>query len=328
MPKKVELSCRTVIFTVLLLLGLYFLYQIRSILVSIFVAFILMAAINPTVERLQRRRLPRPLAILGVYVVVIAILVFILAGIFPPLIDQTTKLVFSLPSYLEMLQLAPVDPALISAQLGQLGSVPANVLKIVAGVVSNVIGVFFLGVTTFYLLVERERLDHYLEILGGKENGRFWGGLIERLERRLGGWVRAELLLMVIVGVMVYVGLVILGVNYALPLALLAGLLEVVPNIGPVISAVPAVVVGLAASPLTAIAVAALYFLVQQLENSLIVPQVMARKVGLRPLVVILALATGFELGQVAGAILAIPILLLILTILSEFFPSIFPENP
>jgi predicted PurR-regulated permease PerM len=127
---------------------------------------------------------------------------------------------------------------------------------------------------------------------------------------------------MLIIGVMSYIGLRLLGIEFALPLAILAGILEIVPNIGPVLSAIPAILAGLVISPLMGLAVAALYFLVQQLENTLIVPQIMAREIGVRPLVVIISLAIGVELGGFIGVVLAIPFMLLLRITASEFFSS------
>jgi len=141
------------------------------------------------------------------------------------------------------------------------------------------------------------------------------------LEHHLGGWIRAQLILMSLIGVLVYLGLTILGIEFALPLAILAGLLEIIPNFGPTMAAVPAILMGFAISPLTGIAVGALYFLIQQLENSLIVPQVMKRTVGFNPVVTIIALMIGFKLGGAFGAVLAIPFGLMIKAIIFELFP-------
>jgi len=127
---------------------------------------------------------------------------------------------------------------------------------------------------------------------------------------------------MTIVGVLSFVGLRLLGIEFALPLAILAGLLEIIPNIGPIVSAIPAVLSGLTVSPLMGLAVAALYFLIQQIENSIIVPRVMQKVVGVNPLVTILSLAIGFKLAGVAGAILAIPVVLVIQVATSEIFTS------
>ena len=123
---------------------------------------------------------------------------------------------------------------------------------------------------------------------------------------------------MTIVGLLTYVGLRLLAIDFALPLALLAGLLEVIPNLGPVIAAIPGVFLGLSVSPVTALAVGAMYFLVQQLENSVIVPKVMKRSVGLNPLVTIIVLIVGYQLAGLAGAVLAVPVTLLVTVVLSH----------
>ena len=110
----------------------------------------------------------------------------------------------------------------------------------------------------------------------------------------------------VIIGLLSYIGLTVLGIPYALPLSLIAGVLEVIPVIGPIISAIPAILIAVVFSPFLGLGVAALYFVIQQLENHLIVPQVMKRAVGLNPLVVILAIAIGSKLLGLAGALLAV----------------------
>ena len=136
----------------------------------------------------------------------------------------------------------------------------------------------------------------------------------------MGSWVRGELTLMLAVGIFTYIGLSILGVEIALPLAILAGILEIVPNIGPIISAVPAVLVALTIHPLTALATASLYFLVQLAENNFLVPKIMQKAVGVNPLISILGLMIGFRLAGPAGAILALPSIIVIHTIGLEYF--------
>ncbi|HUS59991.1 MAG TPA: AI-2E family transporter [Nevskiaceae bacterium] len=322
MPKKVEISHRTIIFTVLFLISLYFLYQIRQILVVLFISFVLMSAFNPVVNKLEKLKIPRLLGIIIVYLLVILGLGVSIAGVIPPLVDQTATLISRLPDYFQNLRLPAIDQDIISSQINQLGSIPANLLKITVNIFNNFTALLVIAVVTFYFLIERKNLDHYLAVLFGGDGKDKARAFIDKLERRLGGWVRAQLTLMVIIGVMSYIGLRLLGIEFALPLAILAGILEIVPNIGPVLSAIPAVLAGLVISPLMGLAVAALYFLVQQLENTLIVPQIMAREVGVRPLVVIISLAIGVELGGFIGVVLAIPFVLLLQIAFSEFFSS------
>jgi predicted PurR-regulated permease PerM len=146
-----------------------------------------------------------------------------------------------------------------------------------------------------------------LTLLFGQGNEKKIESVIDEIERRLGGWVRGEIVLMTFVGVLSYIGFRIIGLHYALPLAILAFLLEIIPNVGPILAAFPAVLIGLTISPFHAVAAAALGFLVQQVENTILVPRVMKQVAGVNPLITIISLAIGFKLAGVGGAILAVP---------------------
>jgi predicted PurR-regulated permease PerM len=113
---------------------------------------------------------------------------------------------------------------------------------------------------------------------------------------------------MLLVGLITYVGLRLLGIPYALPLAILAGLLEIIPYFGPIIAAIPAVIIGFSISPLIGIATTALAFLIQQLENYLIVPKIMEKSVGVSPVIILLALMIGFKIAGAMGALISIPV--------------------
>jgi len=322
---KIEISHRTVIFTVFFLLFLWLLYQIRHILVILFVGIILMSVLNPIVERLEKLKIPRLAAVLLIYLAILGFFGLILAGIIPPLVNQTKILISRFPSYYKSLEDLGIDGEILNSQmeglLNRLSTISFDLIKLTVGFLGNFLVVFTLIFVSFYLLLERKNLDEYLEKLFGPANVKI-GKVINKIEKRLGEWVRSQTILMFVVGIMCYFGLILLGIEFALPLALLAGLLEIVPNIGPTLSAVPAILAGVAISPLMGLAVAALYFLVQQLENNIIVPQVMRKGAGVNPLITILALGSGFKIGGAVGAILAIPFIILIETILKEAFRS------
>ena len=146
--------------------------------------------------------------------------------------------------------------------------------------------------------------------------------IFEKVEKRMNAWFWGEAVLMVLVGLLTFLGLNLIGMKYALPLAVLAGLLEVVPNLGPVISAVPAALVGFSQSYMMGIAALALAFIVQQLENNLIVPFVMKKAVGLNPIITLIALVVGGKLAGVLGVLLAIPISLFVETVLVEILAT------
>jgi predicted PurR-regulated permease PerM len=187
------------------------------------------------------------------------------------------------------------------------------------GIFSNIVSVFTIFVITFYLLMERKNLDSLLLYLFGEQKALNAINIINKVEERLGAWVRGQLTLILIIGTMTYVGLTLLGVPYALPLAIFAGILEVIPNIGPIVSAIPAIIVAISVSPWHIVFVIILYFVVQQLENQLIVPIVIRKSVGLPPLITIVSLLIGFRLAGVIGGILAIPIVVTIETVVSQY---------
>lgn len=321
MPTKIEISHRTIIFTIFFLILIWFLYQIRQIILAVFISVVLMSALNPTIDRLERVKIPRILAIIIVYLLILGGFGVVLSFVIPALIDQTSFFVNRLVSFLKGFHFFGIKTDILAAQVAQFGSIPANLLKLIVSAFSNLLTLAALFVITFYLLLERKNLDRYLMILFG-DNEKKAKGFVDKVEKKLGGWVRGEVALMTIVGLLTYIGLRLLGMEFALPLALLAGILEIIPNIGPLVAAVPAVLVGLGTSLWMGAAVAALYFLVQQIENSVIVPKVMQKAAGVNPLATILGLTIGFKIAGIVGAVLAIPLVLVIQVVASEIFTS------
>ncbi len=326
MPKKIEISHRTIIFTVLFLIFLWLIYFLRGVLVLLFLSLILMATVSPLIDKLERWRFPRVLAIVLVYFLIFLVIGLAIWGVIPPLINQTQNLISRFPNLVESLRWLGVDRQMFYSQLNQLteklGVISGGIIKTFVSFFQNLINIIVLIVISFYLLLEKKNLNKYLLHFFGDNVEKRGEKIMKQIEKRLGGWVRAEILLMIIIGLLTFIGLTLLGIDYALPLAIFAGFLEVIPSVGPFISAIPAVLVGLTISPLMALAVAALYFLIQQVENSFIVPQIMSKECGINPLITIIALIIGFKLGGVIGAILAVPIVLLIEIILKEISTS------
>ena len=203
--------------------------------------------------------------------------------------------------------------------LNQIGIIPAQALKIGISIFSNVLGVLTVLILAFYLLLTRDKLDEALGFFFGDDRRKEAIKLVDVLEQKLGGWARGELALMVLVGVSTYFGLILLGIPFALPLALLAGLLEIVPYVGPIISAIPSVIIGLGISPIIGLATAALYFLIQQVENYVFVPKVMEKSVGVSPIITLLALAVGFRLAGVVGIVMSVPVVISIQVIVARY---------
>ncbi|MBI4035475.1 AI-2E family transporter [Candidatus Daviesbacteria bacterium] len=309
MNRKIDISHKTIIFVAVFILGIWLIYLILDLLIILFVALILMSAIFPIVKFLHRFKVPKSLGIALTYIIIIGILSALLAIVVPPLVDETRKLILTLPPYLDsVLEIAAIDKSVLQAQLSDLSK---NIFSITLSLFDNFLTIIFLLVVTFYLLLERESLEDKLASLFVCREEKIKRAIVQ-IEEKLGNWLRGQLFLSLIIGSLTYIGLLILGVPYALPLAVVAGILEVVPVIGPIISAIPSVLITLTISPVLSLGVAAMYFIIQQLENNLIVPQVMKRAVGLNPLMVILAIAIGSRLLGIAGALLAVPMTVVI----------------
>ncbi|OGM21009.1 hypothetical protein A2955_02500 [Candidatus Woesebacteria bacterium RIFCSPLOWO2_01_FULL_37_19] len=307
--EKIEISHRTIIFAVFFVLFLWLLYVIRDTILQFFVALLIMAILNPLVTKLSKYKIPRSLSILLVYVLLVGLMSFVVATVIPPLIEQTTLFINNFPSFLDNLGVSSlISEQVIQQLLVQIGSLPAQAAKITLSLFSNVINIVTILVFAFYLLASRSKLDDQLVVFLGETKNNQINRVIDLLEKRLGSWAIGQMSLMFVVGLSNYIGLRLLGIPFALPLAILAGILEIVPFLGPIIASVPAVVIGFGLSPFLGLATAALAFLIQQLENYVFVPKIMQKSTGINPIITLLSLAIGFKLAGVVGLLISVPI--------------------
>ena len=314
MFRKIEISLRTVLATLAILAGIWLILQIRDILFLLFIAFLLMTALYPMVALLERIKIPRLLAIIIVYAVIFG--VFVISSI-PSLITQTTRFVEEMPGVVS--KVLPYWNINITTLVQQLAPIGQNIVQFTVGIFSNIFTTFTVLVFTFYFLLERRHIKKIISDTFGETIAARAIRVLQAIELRLGAWVRGELILMVSIGLFVYIGLTILHVDFALPIAIVSGLMEIIPNIGPIISAIPAVLIGLSISPVVALSVIVLYIIVHQVEGNIVVPIVMKQSVGLSPLVSILALMIGGRLAGMTGAVLAVPVLLVCQVLIKYF---------
>lgn len=315
MTRRIDISYKTIIFIALFILGLWVTYLIRDLLIILFIAVIFVSALSPLVKFFVKLRLPKALSIAIAYIIIVAVVAGLIVSIAPPLVEQSTKLVVTAPKLIaQFFNITNLDKSVFSSELT---SISKNLFSITLSVFDNILAIVFLLVITFYMLLEQDELEsRFSALFKGKED-RIRRSIV-KIEEKLGAWLQGQLILTLVIGTLSYVGLTILGIPYALPLAMVAGIMEVVPVIGPIVSAIPAIFLALTISPILAGGVAVMYLVIQQLENNLIVPQVMKRAVGLNPLVVILAIAIGGRLLGIAGALLAVPIAVVVQIIAAE----------
>ncbi len=314
---RVEISIKTILITLSLIIIAWLLILIRDVLFLLFIAFLLMTAIHPVVSYLERLHIPKIVGILLVYVVLFGFFGVTVISALPALIVQFGRLVQELPTAAG--RIIPYWNLNISSISQQIAPIGASLVNVTFGIFSNIVTVLTVFAFTFYFLLERHQAEEIITSVLGESLSKDIMILLRSIERRLGLWVRGEVILMTAVGLMSFIGLSILRVDFALPLAILAGSLELIPMIGPVLGAIPAVLVGLATSPFLALSVIALYIIVQQLENNVLVPVIMRKSVGLAPIITILVLLIGGRLAGVVGAILAVPVALVIQEVLSHY---------
>lgn len=304
------------------LLLLWLLFEIRQLLVSFALAIVFASAISPLVSGMEKRHVPRPLAILTLYAGILASAVLVVLLALPPLVKEGAELLTRLvasASELEQwflsiqaslghtnLSSLDLDKALPQA-LQASSSVAPGLLKVTFGVATGIFSLILVFAIAFYWLMEKADIQQAVAGVVAKEHRERFIEIWTEIDSKLGSYVRGQLLDALAVGILTFVGLVILRVDAPLPLAVIAGITGLVPIVGATIGAVPAVLVGLSQSPQTALLVVGLYLLVQQFEGNVLAPRIMQQSVGVSPLTVLLAIVIGGSLLGVVGAMLAIP---------------------
>jgi predicted PurR-regulated permease PerM len=311
------------------------LYLVRDALLLIYISALIAIGLSPLVEAAEHRsatwryRVPRWAAILGIYCCILGILVGVGLLVIPPLVQQTRALWTALPSLIERGQ-----EWLIARGILQPGTSPTDVIRqspvgssdavstvvsAVWGLIGGIFGAVTILILSFYMLTDsRHIVRAFVRLFPRSERPRVEDAC-HRVTTKVSAWLGGQLLLAGIIGVTAAIGLWLLDVPYFYVLALIAGIGEMIPVVGPVLSAIPAIAVALAASPARALFVILFFFLQQQFENHILVPKIMARQVGVSPVFVIAALLIGGSLLGVVGAILAVPTAAIVQVLLEEW---------
>lgn len=341
-----RVTTRTILFLLTLLFLVWLVVQLRSVVVQVLLAVILSAGMTPLVERVTsvaaagrwRWKPPRAVIVLLLYLLLVTLIFGLGALVLPPLVHEIEDLVGRLPLYAAAVQswvrglpdAYPFLPRLafdetlaaqlqgLSAQLSGLLSQALVLVRVALGVLSGTFNAVLTLILALYITSDSQRILQYLLAFLPADRQVQAERVAERMGQRLGGWVRGQLLLSGVIGLVTLLGLSLLGVQYAVLLAIVAAIGEAIPMVGPILSAVPAVIIAFIHSPTQGFLTLGLYVLIQQLENHLIVPRVMSRAVELHPLAVILALLAGSELLGITGAILAVPVTAAVSVVVDE----------
>ncbi len=317
---ELELFTRKLLTAIGVLALVAVLWFARDVLLLVFIAAVLAAGIAPAVRRVRilwryafRRKLSRGTAVMIVFLPFLLIVLAIGILIVPRFVADTHELSKQLPALIENNILRPLEHyvpvSAVRSELAKGVELPrSRVFAYARNAATAIASLFAVLFMIAYMLIDADRLRNRFLLIWPPEVRGARRRMLLRMGTRMSGWLSAQLLLAAIIGIATFLGLVALRVPYALPLAILAAVGELIPVIGPTVGAVPALVIALLQSRWQFWAVLVFVVLLQRIENFFIVPRVMSSKVSISPLTVFVAFLIGASLLGVIGAILAIPV--------------------
>jgi len=330
--RVIYISTSTILKTVAIILGLVMLWLVGDILALVFVSLFLAVLIQPAADWGAKHKIPRGLTVLGVYLVIFGLMALTVALMVPTLIEQAARLAVLFGQKWGAIQdlatsvtrfasdhalSSSLKPDLSSFQ-EQVGSAVVGLFRTLTDVFGGLVAFVIVLVMAYYLVAQEHKALTVIQDFVPQTHQKFAMKLVEAVQDKMGGWLRGQLLLCLLIGVLYYVGLLIIGVDSPLILAIFGGLTEFVPYLGPFLGGIPIVFVAFVTSPIKGLLALGLLILIQQAENHLIVPKIMQKAVGLNPLISIFSMLAGAKLFGIMGALLAIPVATAVSVIVKE----------
>jgi predicted PurR-regulated permease PerM len=317
-------------------IGLFFvlLYLLRDVLLVLIFSIIIASAVGPFADWLEKAKIPRLLAVLFLYLSFFGLIIVILSLVVPFISMEISQLTVALPKFI-----ASLSGALEKAQQSTtthyfdffseiqnlldsfsqfLQVTSTSVINLLINIFGGILSFIATIIISFYLSVMRGGIINFLNSIVPEKYEEYVVNLWRRTERKVGRWFQGQLLLALTVGVLVFVGLSLLQIKYALLLGLVAMVLEIIPIAGPVISAIPGVILAFVQSPAMGIWVLLLYIAVQQMESHILTPLILGKSLGMNPIVVIIAVLVGGQMAGILGIIISVPIAVVIVEILED----------
>jgi predicted PurR-regulated permease PerM len=325
MAVKIDIEPRGIYAVLIGALVFVLLAILRDVVVLVFIAVVLSAAFNPGVTWMNRHGIPRRFSVVTIGLVVLGIAAIIGLTFAPLAAKQLAGMWQSLHDYLgEQLHAGSLTSGILwrgfTASLPSLPGIITNTgMALWRGAWGLLITGLFLVVMVFYMTSDEKALPNLADRLTPARWRSRVRELVERIEKRLGHWLRGQLILGLVVGTVVGIGLTLMGVKYALALGLIAGITELIPSFGPYIGMVPALIIAYGQNHWLALWVVVLFYGVQQLENNFLAPKILAKAVGIHPIVIIIALLAGARLMGVLGIAMAVPICIIVDAIVHDW---------
>jgi len=339
--QTIHIASSTIFKTILIILFFGILFVLRNVLIIVLMSIVIASAVEPATVAMVKRKIPRLLAVIFVYIVLATILFGSIFFLLLPLLSESSDFLNNLPRYFnaETVSSGIANNSFLSSQpivsglqnsvnlegiINQINAVITGLTSSTFNTVSTVFGgilsFILMVVLSFYLAVDDDGVGKFLKIITPLKHENYVVHLWKRSQRKIGLWMQGQLVLAVIVGVLVYLGLVLLNVPNALLLAFLAAVFEIIPLFGPILASIPAIALSFVSGGFSLmLLVVGLYLIIHQFENQLIYPIVVKKVVGVPPIVSIIALVAGWELVGFLGLILSVPVAAVIIEFFDDF---------
>lgn len=334
---RVSITVGTIATALFVIVIAYVFWLLRDLALLVLSAIIIASAIEPAVMFFIRWGIARLISVFLVYALVFGSIFSMLYFFFPPIVADATNFLSAAPKYLDTISASVSLSNIADATsfvsenwtqsfiqtLMSLQSIftatSGGVLQILITFFGGIFSLVLVIVLSFYFALQDTGVDDFLRLVIPIEHEEYAIDLWKRAQKKIGLWMQGQILLSVIVGVLVYLGLLIIGVPYALLLAVFTAMVEIIPIFGSLMSGVAAVVVGYSDGGIAIAAiVAGLYIVVNQFESNLIYPLIVKKIIGISPLLVIVALIAGYTLAGFVGILLSVPIAAVILEFITD----------
>lgn len=322
------------------ILGFWLLYRFNQVVFILFIAIVIGTVLRPVVAWLHQRGLSRTISMLLVYLVLGSLFIGFVLLLFPLIVEQSTTIAAAVPGYYHSLRTWAVNypnqfivslskflpvtlPTLIPSAVQQTGqevvASAGQALSYISQAARAVFIAIVILVLAFYWTLDGPRIIQSFLLLVPQDQRESISELLSSMETKVSSYIAGQGLLCLIIGIMSLIAYLLIGLPNALVLALIAGVLEAVPMVGPLLGAIPAALVALSIGPDKLIWIIVTTIVIQQLENSLLVPRIMRKAVGVNPFVTLLAIFAFSSLFGIAGALMAIPMAAIIQLLLERF---------
>lgn len=315
---NLDISYRTIFKVIFAVAVAVFLFLIHQIILALFAAFVISTVTSPLADFFEKKKIPRVLTASMIYIAILILVGLLFFAITPSLIKEISALALRFPQYITeniakypILEQYNIRENIDKIVLSISGFLKAQSFSFFISTISalgNLFYIFLVLAVSFYLTIERNLLKRYFKKIVHRDHHENLIEIFDEIEFKMGKWFVGQIVLSFITGVAIFLGLSILGVPFALSLAVLAAILRFIPFLGALISDAFGILIALLSSPMLGVAAFLMYYIIQQIEAYILIPLVMRQTVGLNPVIVITAVISGGKIGGVSGALLAIPI--------------------